>query len=115
MHLPPVVFWHAPFYFLIPSMFPSLGLHQFYEKRSNTYNDKDEGLGMDIPPNSMESDSATTLIHDSSAISAEDGLGRTPQRRSNRQALQVATANINSMYKVDKGGCQSRVPQAPKR
>ena len=45
----------------------------------------------------------------------DDGLGRKPQRWSNRQASEVATANIKSMYKVDEGGCKSRVPQAPKR
>ena len=43
-------------------MFPRLGLHLFYKKRSNTYKDKDGGLGMDIPPNTMESDSATMLV-----------------------------------------------------
>ena len=96
-------------------MFPGLGLHQFFNKRSNTYKDKDEGLGMNIPPNTVESDSATTLVQDSGAIFADDGLGRTPQRQSNRHALQVATANIKSMYKVNEGGCKSRVPQAPKR
>ena len=32
---------------------------------------------MDIPPNTMESDSATTLVQDSVAISVDDGLGRT--------------------------------------
>ena len=42
--------WHAPFYFFIPSMFPALGLHQFFNKRSSTYKDKDEGLWMDVPP-----------------------------------------------------------------
>ena len=108
--------WHAPFYFLIPSMFPGLGFHQFFNKRSNTYKDKDESLGMDIPPNTMELDSATTLVQDSGAISVDDGLGSTLQRWSTRQALQIATANIKSMYEVDKGGgWNSRVPQAPKR
>ena len=107
--------WHAPFYFFIPSMFPALGLHLFYKKRSNTYKHKDEGLGMDVPPNTMESDSATTLVQDSSAIFAGDGLWRTPQRRSNRHASQLASANIKSMYGVDEGWCKSRVPQAPKR
>ena len=107
--------WHAPFYFFIPSMFPGLSLHQFFNKRSNTYKDKDEGLGMYIPTNTMESDLATTLVQDSSAISVDNGLGRTPQRRSNQHALQVATANKKSMYKVDEGGCKSQVPQAPKR
>ena len=69
---------------------------------------------MGIPPNTMESDSATTLVQDSGAISTDDGLGRTPQRQSNRQASQVATANTKSIYEVDEGGCKSRVPQAPK-
>ena len=96
-------------------MFLALGLHQFYNKRSNTYKNKDEGWGMGIPPNTMESDSATTLVQDSNAISADDGLGRLPQRRSNQQALQVATANIKSMYEVDEGGCKSQAPQPPKR
>ena len=64
--------WHAPFYFFIPSMFSALGLHIFYKKRSNTYKDKDEGCGMDIPPNTMESDSATTLVQDSTTIFADD-------------------------------------------
>ena len=71
---------------------------------------------MDIPPNTMESDATTTLVQDSSAIFADDHLGRMLQRRSNRQALQLAIANIKPMYGVDKGGgCKSRVPQAPKR
>ena len=107
--------WYAPFYCFIPSMFPALGLHQFLNKRSNRYKDKDEGLGMDIPLNTMESDSATMLVQDSIAIFADDGLGRTPQRRSNRHASQLATTNIKSMYQVDEGGCKSRVLQAPKR
>ena len=71
---------------------------------------------MDVPPNTMESDSATTWLQDSSAIFAgDDGLWRTPQRRSNRHASQLASANIKSMYGVDEGGCKSREPQAPKR
>ena len=70
---------------------------------------------MDIPPNTMESDLVTMLVQDSGAIFADDGLGRMPQRRSNRHALQVATANIKLMYEVDEGGCKSRVHQAPKR
>ena len=70
---------------------------------------------MGIPPNTMESDSATTLVQDSVAISADDGLGRTPQRRSNRQASQFASASIKSMYQVKEGGCKSWVPEAPKR
>ena len=41
--------WHATFYFFIPSMFPALGLHEIFNKRSNRYKDKDEGLGMNIP------------------------------------------------------------------
>ena len=84
MHLPPVVGMACSLPFFIPSMFPGLGLHQFYKKRSNTYKDKDEGCGMDSPPNTMESDSATTLVQDSAAISTDDGLGRTLQRLSNR-------------------------------
>ena len=107
--------WHAPFYFFIPSMFPALGLHQFFNKRSSTYKDKDEGLWMDVPQNTMESDSATTLVQNSSAISADDGLWRTPQRWSNRHAPQLASANMKLMYGVDDGGCMSRVPQVPKR
>ena len=107
--------WHAPFYFFTPSMFPALGLHLFSKKRSNTYKDKDEGLWMDVPPNTMESDSMTTVVQDSSAIFAGDGLWRTPQRRSNRHASQLASADIESMYRVDEWGCKSRVPQAPKR
>ena len=107
--------WHVPFNFLIPSMFPTLGLHLFYKKRSNTYKDKDEGWRMDVPPNTMESDSVTTLVQDSSAIFVDDGVGRTPQRRSNPHASQLVSANIKSMCGVDKGGCKSRVPQAPKR
>ena len=70
---------------------------------------------MDVPQNTMESDSATTLVQDSSAIFADDGLWRTPQRWSNRHASQLASANMKSMYGVDEGGCMSRVPQAPKR
>ena len=61
---------------------------------------------MDIPPPTVESDSATTLVHDSVAISANDGLGRTPQRRFNRQASQVASALIKSMLQVEEGGVQ---------
>ena len=106
--------WHAPFYFFIPSMFPAVGLHLFYKKRSTTYKDKDEGCGMDIPPNTMESDSATTLLQDTTAIFADDGLWRTPQRRSNRHALQLATANIKSMYGVDEGGVQVSGASGPK-
>ena len=97
--------WHARFYFFIPSMFSALGLHIFYKKRSNTYKDKDKGCGMDIPSNTMESDSTTTLVQDNTTIFANNGLWRTPQRRSNRQASQLATANIKSMYGVDEGGC----------
>ena len=114
MHLPPIV-GMARSQFLIPSMFPALGLHQFFNKRLSTYKDEDEGLCMDVPPNTMESDSATTLVQDSSAISADDGLWRTPQRRSNRHASQLASGNMKSMYRVDEGDCMSRVPQAPKR
>ena len=107
--------WHAPFYFFILSVFPALDLHLFYKKRSNTYKDKDEGWGMDVPPNTMESDSVTMLAQDSTAIFADDGLWRTPQRRSNGHTSQLASANIKLMYGVDEGGCKSRVPQAPKR
>ena len=115
MHLPSVVGMARSLLFFIPSIFPSLGLHRVFEKRSNTYKDKDEGWGMDIPPNTMESDSATMLVPDSTAISTDDGLWRTLQRWSNRHASQVATANIKLMYEVDEGSCKSRVPQAPKR
>ena len=107
--------WHTPFYFFIPSMFPGLGLHQFYNKQSNTYKDKDEGWGMDIPPNTMESDSATTLVQDSAAISADDGLGRTPQRWSINRPRKLRLLTEKSMYQVDEGGCKSRVPKVPKR
>ena len=31
---------------------------------------------MNVPPNTMESESATTLVQDSTAIFADDGLGR---------------------------------------
>ena len=82
-------------------MFLALGLHLFYKKQSSTYKDKDEGWGMDVPPNTMESDSVTTLVQDSSAIFADDGLWRMPQRWSNRHASQLASANIKSMYGVD--------------
>ena len=83
MHLPLVVGMARSLLFFILSMLPALGLHQFFNKGSNRYKDKDEGLGMDIPPNTIESGSATTLVQDSSAIFVDDGLGRTPQRRSN--------------------------------
>ena len=83
LHSPPVVGMARSLLFFIPSMFPALGLHLFYKKRSSTYKPKNESLGMDVPPNTMESDSATTLVQDSTAIFAEDGLRRTPQRRSN--------------------------------
>ena len=106
--------WYAPFYFLIPSMFPALGLHQFFNKRFNKYKDKDESLGMDIPQNTMESDSATTLVQDSTAIFVDDGLWRTPQRQSNRHASQLATANTKSMYGVDEGGVQVLGASGPK-
>ena len=52
----------------------------------------------------MESDSATTLVQDNVAISANDGLGRTLQMQSNRWASQVASATIKSMYQVEDGG-----------
>ena len=115
MHFPPVVGMARSLLFFIPSMFLALGLHRFFEKRSNTYKDKDEGWGKDIPPNTMKSDSATLLVQDSVAISADDGLGRTPQRRSNRQASQVVSATIKSLYQVEQGGCKSQEPKAPKR
>ena len=62
----------------------------------------------------MESDSATTLAQDSSAIFVDDGLWRTPQRRSNRHASQLASANIKSMYGVDEGGLQVSGASGPK-
>ena len=102
--------WHAPFYFFIPSMFLALGLHQFFDKRSSTYKDKDDCFWMDVPPNTMESHSMTVLVQDSNAISADDGRWRTPQRWPNRHASQLASANMKSMYRVDEGGCMSRVP-----
>ena len=114
MHLPPVVGMARSLVFFIPSMFPALGLHLFYKKRSSTYKPKNESLGMDVPPNTMESDSATTLVQDSTAIFAEDGLGRTPQRRSNGHASQLASANIKSMYRVDEGGVQVSGASGPK-
>ena len=83
MHLPLVVGMARSLLFFIPSMSPILGLHQFFNKRSNRYKDKDEGLGMDIPSNTMESDLVTTLVLDNSAIFADDGLGGPPQRLSN--------------------------------
>ena len=107
--------WHAPFYFFIPYMFPGLGLRRFFEKRFNTYKGKDEGWGKDIPPHTIESNSAATLVQHSVAISTDDGFGRTLQRRSNRQASQVASATIKSLYQVEEGGCKSREPEAPKR
>ena len=70
---------------------------------------------MDISPNTMDSDSATMLVQDSTTIFANDGLWRTLQRRSNRQTSQLATTSIKSMYGVDEGGCKFWVPQAPKR
>ena len=84
MHLPTVVGMACSLLFFYSFHVPCLGLHQFFNKLSNTYKDKDEGLGMDIPPNTMESDSASTLLQGSTAISADDGLGRMPQRRSNQ-------------------------------
>ena len=64
-------------------MFRALGLHLFFSKRSNKYMDTDEGGGMDITTNTMESDLVTTLQQDSVAISRDDAIVRTPQRRSN--------------------------------
>ena len=115
MHLPPVVGMARSLLFFIPSMFPALGLHLFYKKRSSTYKPKNESLGMDVPPNTMESDSATTLVQDSTAIFAEDGFGRTPQRQYNRHASQLASANIKSMYGVDEGGGASLGSLRPQR
>ena len=83
MHWPPVVGMARSLVFFYSFHVPGLGLRQFYKKRYNTYKDKDEGLEMDIPPNTMESDSATTLVQDSAAISMDDGLGTTRQRQSN--------------------------------
>ena len=106
--------WHAPFFFYsfyVPCFRPP----SILEKRSSTYKPKNESLGMDVPANTMESDSATTLVRDSTAIFADDGLWRAPQRRSNRHTSQFATANMKSMYGVDEGGCKSREHQAPKR
>ena len=87
--------WHAPFYFFIPSMFPALGLHLFYKKRSNTYKDKDEGLGMDVPPNTMESDSATTLVQDSTAIFGRRHTARQPKQQ-NYKPQQMSLTNNRS-------------------
>ena len=69
---------------------------------------------MDVPPNTMESDSMTTLVQDSNTIFADDGLGRPPQRRSNRHASQLASANIKSMYRVDEEGVQVLGASGPK-
>ena len=69
---------------------------------------------MDIPPKTMESDSATTLMQDSTVLSADDSLWRTLRRRSNRHASQVKTTNIKSMYEVDKGGLQVSGASGPK-
>ena len=106
--------WHAPFYYFIPSMFPALGLHLFYKKRSSTYKHKNESLGMDVPQYTMESDSTTTLVQDRTTIFADDGLGRTLQRQSNRHASQLVSANIKSMYGVDEGGVQVSGASGPK-
>ena len=78
-------------------MFCALGLHLFYSKRSNKYKDKDKGGGMDIPPNTMESDSVTTLQQDRVAISGDDAIEGTPQRRSKRQVATVGSASMKSM------------------
>ena len=42
--------WNAPFYFFIPSMFLGLGLHRFFNKRSNTYKGQRRGLWDGYPP-----------------------------------------------------------------
>ena len=107
--------WYSPFDFFIPSMVHALGLHLFYSKRSNKYKDKDEGGGMDIPPNTMESDLVTTLLQDRVAISGDDAFGGTPRRRSKRQVATVATTSMKSMFQQERGRCKSRVAQAPKR
>ena len=107
--------WYTPFYFFIPSMFRALGLHLFYSKRSNKYKDKDEGAGMDIPPNTMESNSVTTLQQDRVAFSGDDAILGTPQRWSNRQAATFASSSIKSMLQQEGGRCKSRVAEVPKR
>ena len=115
MHSPPVVGMARSLLFFYSFHVPCFRPPSIFNKRSNRYKDKDEGLGMDVTPNTMESDSMTTLVQDSTAIFVDDGLWRTPQRWSNRHSLQLATANRKLMYRVDEGGCKSRVPQAPKR
>ena len=92
--------WDGPLpsNFFIPSMFRALGLHLLYSKSSNKYKDKDKGGGMDIPPNTMESDSVTTLQQDSVAIFGHDVVGGTPQRWSNQHVATFASASIKSMH-----------------
>ena len=70
---------------------------------------------MDIPPNTIESDSVTTLQQNRVAISGDDAAGRMPQRRSKRQAATIASASMKSMLQQEGGRCKSRVAQAPKR
>ena len=53
---------------------------------------------MDIPPNTTESDLVTALQQDSVAISRDDVVGGTPQRRSKRQAAAVSSASMKSMF-----------------
>ena len=69
---------------------------------------------MDIPPNTMESDSPTMLVQDSTAIFVDDGLWRTPQRQSNRHASQLATANIKVDVRSGRGGVQVSGVSGPK-
>ena len=107
--------WHAPFYFFIPSMFPALGLHLFYKKRSSTYKPKDEVWGWMSPPIQWSQIQRRRWYRIAVLSLRRMVLGGLPQRRSNRHASQLASANIKSMYGVDEGGCKSRVPQAPKR
>ena len=115
MHLPPIVGMARSLLFFYSFHVPCFRPPSIFNKRSSTYKHKNESLGMDVPPNTVESDSATTLVQDSSAISADDDLWRTSQRWSNQHASQLVSANMKSMYGVDEGGCMSRVPQAPKR
>ena len=100
--------------FFIPSMLHALGLHLFYSKRSNKYKDKDEGGGMDIPPNTMESDLVTMLQQDKVAIFGDNAVGGMPQWQSNRWAATIASASIKSMLQQEGGRCNPRVVEAPK-
>ena len=74
--------WYTPYYFFIALICCALGLHRFYPIRSNEYKDKDGVGGMDIPPHAMEKDSVTTWQQDSIAISEDEAVMGTPQRRS---------------------------------